>query len=87
MSTKPEFSHETRCYTFLGREIDQAKIGPHDPSWVPPKRQVFCVEIQNDGLWQIKHGGVKVASGDRAKCSRSNALALLNENCRVLLSF
>jgi len=80
------FSHEVRTYVFQGRKLDPPRPGTYDAAhWTPPTRQVFKVEIQNDGIWCVKLQDVVIASGDYAARSRAEAESILIRHCKRYL--
>lgn len=81
-----EYSHKTSVYVFLGKKLDPPAPGTYDAAkWTPPTRQVFRVEIQDDGAWRILLQGADVACGDNATASRSAAKQLIEQHCSTHL--
>ena len=66
-------------------EANTPKPGTYDPSWKPPTHQVWTVEIQADGLWQVKLGGVRMTEGEGAKRSRQEAKEIIENHCKGFL--
>jgi hypothetical protein len=89
MSRDPRFtfSHRTTVFTFTGRRLDPPKPGSYDPAaYTPPTRQIFKVEMQDDGIWRVLLFGTEVASGDSGQsASRHNAATILEKHCSHLL--
>jgi len=81
-----EYSHKTSVYVFLGKKLEQPTPGTYDAAkWTPPARQVFRVEIQDDGAWRILLNGSDVACGDEGTASRAAAKRLIEQNCSIHL--
>jgi hypothetical protein len=81
-----EYSHKTTTFVFLGRHLKPPEPGSYDPAkWTPPTRQVFRVEIQNDGCWRIFLNGAEVAFGDGAPAVVSVARRLVEQHCSIHL--
>lgn len=81
-----QFSHQMTVYVFRGKALNPPAPGTYDSAkWTPPTHQVFAVEIQDDGMWCIKLGGVQIHSGDYAKRSRAAAEELILKHCQRLL--
>lgn len=81
-----EYSHKTTAFVFLGRHLKPPAPGSYDATkWTPPTRQVFRVEIQNDGCWRILVNGTDVACGEGATAVVSAARQLLEQNCSMYL--
>lgn len=77
-----EYSHKTSVYVFLGRKLDPPAPGTYDAAkWTPPTRQVFRVEIQDDGMWRILLNNVDIGCGDKATVSRAAAKQLIEQHC------
>jgi len=81
-----EYSHKTSVYVFLGKKLDPPAQGTYDAAkWTPPTRQVFRVEIQDDGAWRILLNGSDVACGDGGTASRAAAKRLIEQRCSIHL--
>lgn len=82
-----KFSHESRVYVFRGKELNQPAPGSYDAAkWTPPAHQLFRVEIQGDGVWQIMLNGAQIACGEYAtRPSRGLAQELIMTHCKTFL--
>jgi hypothetical protein len=63
------------CRKASGSEADEPANS------IPPRRQVFRVEIQNDGAWRVLLNGDDIACGDNAVASCVVARNIIEQHC------